>query len=67
MSETLYEFYQQAKFSDGKAMMKTIQGTDKSFHLIKSRIEKCDKDEIPWKLFKNGQLIKKSSKTSESL
>ena len=65
MSKALYEFYQQAKYSDGKAMLKTIQCSKKGFHLIKSRIEKCDKDEIPWKLFKGGQLIKESGKTPE--
>ena len=65
MSKALYEFSQQAKYSDGKAMLKTIQCSKRGFHLIKSRIEKCDKNKIPWKLFKGGQLIKESGKTLE--
>ena len=55
-----YEFYQEAKFSDGKQMIKSISCTEKSLHTVDKRIESLNRNNTPWKLYMNKTLIKES-------
>ena len=63
-----YEFYQEAKFSDGKQMIKSISCTEKNLHTVERRIESLARNNTQWKLYLNGVLIRKSQpKSPESL
>jgi len=55
-----YEFYQEAKFSDGKQMIKSISCTEKSLHTVEKRIESLNRNNTPWKLYVNKTLIRES-------
>jgi len=55
-----YEFYQEAKFSDGKQMIKSISCTEKNLHTVERRIESLNRNNTPWKLYVNKTLIRES-------
>ncbi len=55
-----YEFYQEAKFSDGNEMIKSISCTEKNLHTVERRIESLNRNNTPWKLYMNKILIRES-------
>ena len=55
-----YEFYQRAKFKEGKQFIKSIICTQICYDIIERRIESLNRNDTPWKLYMNKTLIKES-------
>jgi len=58
-----YEFYQRAKFKEGKQFVKSIICSENCYDIIERRIESLNRNDTPWQLHKNGKMIQRSKST----